>query len=335
MNKIKIAQIGTSDNSHGNDIFNILKSADDIFEVAGYAMPENEKEKIPHRMKDFKGFREMTVDEILNDPTISAVAVETEEMYLTKYALLAAKHKKHIHMEKPGSADLADFEELIKTCRTNKTVFHTGYMYRYNPVIKKLMKDIKNGDYGEIISVEAQMNCWHSDNVRKWLKNFKGGMMFFLGCHLADLVLQIKGDPKNIIPLNKSTGISGIESEDYAMAVFEYDNGISFIKSCDAERGGYARRRLVVNGSKKSIELCPLEMYSGSGNLLFTDSTEYSETDNWGDRGNFSHSENYERFYDMMISFAKMVRGEIENPYTYDYELKLYKTVLKCCGFEI
>ena len=36
----------------------------------------------------------------------------------------------------------------------------------------------------------------------------------------------------------------------------------------------------------------------------------------------------------MMASFAAMVRGEKENPYTYEYELNLYKTVLKACGVE-
>jgi len=33
----------------------------------------------------------------------------------------------------------------------------------------------------------------------------------------------------------------------------------------------------------------------------------------------------------MMSAFAAMVRGDTENPYTLDYELKLFKTLLKCC----
>lgn len=44
MRKIRIAQIGTSTNSHGNHIFNSLKKQSDIFEVVGYAFPENERE---------------------------------------------------------------------------------------------------------------------------------------------------------------------------------------------------------------------------------------------------------------------------------------------------
>ena len=88
MNKIKVAQIGTSQYSHGTSIWNSFKKQSDIFEIVGYAFPENEREKFPRETKAFEGYREMTVKEILNDPEIEAVAVETEEIYLTKYALM-------------------------------------------------------------------------------------------------------------------------------------------------------------------------------------------------------------------------------------------------------
>ena len=330
MKKIRIAQIGTSQNSHGNDIFNRIKQADDIFEVVGYAMPENEREKYPWKMTDFEGYPELAVDEIINDPTIDAVTVETEEKYLTKYALLAAEHKKHLHMEKPGSACAADFKKLIETAEKNKTVFHIGYMYRYNPVISKLIEEIKNGGLGKIVSVEAHMSCRHNDDVRKWLEDYKGGMMFFLGCHLADLVLRIMGKPNKIIPLNRASGLNGINSEDCGLALFEYDTGISLIKACDVETGGYAMRHLTVTGEEKTVEIRPLEMYGE--NNLYTETAEYKKSDDWGDLVGRTRCEEYDRFMPMMRAFAKMVRGEIENPYTYDYEYELYKTVLKCCG---
>lgn len=110
MRKIKIAQIGTSLNSHGNEIWNTICQQEDLFEIVGYALPENERKKFPTRMSDFEGCREMTVDEILNDTEIEAVAVETEEMYLTKYALMVAKSGKHLHMEKPGGEYFAKVE---------------------------------------------------------------------------------------------------------------------------------------------------------------------------------------------------------------------------------
>lgn len=117
MRKIKIAQIGTSRYSHGQLIFESVKKQKDIFEIAGYALPESEREKFPERMNVFEPYKEMTVEEFLNNREIEAVTVETEEFYLTKYATLAAEHGKHIHMEKPGGTVLSEFEKLIETVK--------------------------------------------------------------------------------------------------------------------------------------------------------------------------------------------------------------------------
>ena len=332
MRKIRIAQIGTSQNSHGNDIFNCLKRHTDLFEIVGYALPEGERGKFPNLMFAFEGFREMTVEEIVCDPTIDAVAVETEEIYLTKYAQTVAEHGKHLHMEKPGGTDLSAFERLIDTVKGNGTVFHTGYMYRYNPLVIDLLEQIRRGELGEIISVEAQMNCIHPESVRQWLKTFPSGMMFFLGCHLIDLILQIQGIPQSVIPLNCSSGLGDGLGEDFGMVAFEYKNGVSFAKTAAVEIGGFARRQLVVTGSRKTVEIKPLERYSTvNKDLMYSEKTEYTDG-TWTDNGVDSRSHEYNR-YDLMIeSFARMVRGEIGNPYTYDYELTLYKTVLRACG---
>ena len=198
--------------------------------------------------------------------------------------------------------------------------------------IMDLLKQVKAGEFGEITSVEAQMNCRHPAPVRKWLKNLKGGMMYFLGCHLIDLILQIQGTPENIIPLNKYSS-NAEEGEVFGMAVFEYKNGVSFAKTTATEKGGFARRQLVVTGSKKTLEIKPLEMRSkpAGGSEIYTEMTEYTEYA-WSDCGTKKRSENYDRYDFMMESFAKMVMGEIKNPNTPEYELELYKTVLKCCG---
>ncbi|MBQ4527809.1 MAG: Gfo/Idh/MocA family oxidoreductase [Clostridia bacterium] len=329
MRKIKIAQIGTSENSHGNHIFRALKNNTDIFEVVGYCMPENERAKFPGHMKDYEDYKELTLWEILRNPEIEAVTVETEEVYLSKYALLAAEHKKHIHMEKPGGVNLSDFEKLVETIKSNNSVFHTGYMYRYNPYIMELKEQIKNGDLGDIISVEAQMNCIHPPKVRQWLETFPGGMMFFLGCHLVDLIYSIQGTPKNIIPLNKCSGIDGVTGEDFGMAVFEYENGVSFAKVSAVEKGGFERRQLVVTGTKKTVELKPLEWFVEGGNMI-TD-RYIRENDDWTQFTPKETCTPFDRYSPMMLSFAEMVRGEKQNPWGCDYELELYKTLLKAC----
>ena len=330
MNKIKIAQIGTSANSHGNFIWNSLLKQTDLFEVIGYALPENEREKFPHQAEAFDDYREMTVDEILNDPEIEAVAVETEEIYLTKYALMVANAGKHLHMEKPGGVELADFERLIEILKSKELVFSTGYMYRFNPKVKEALAKVKSGELGEIYSVEAQMNCTHTEEVRNWLHNFPSGMLFFLGCHLIDLIYQIQGEPAEVIPLSTSTGFDGVSTSDYGMVVFKYKNGVSFAKTCDTERGGFLRRQLVICGEKGTIEIKPLEVIAQGGQYTVMSETYSNE---WNKEWDTTKTEVYDRYDDMMCNFAEMVRGK-KNPYSYDYELGLYKLILRSCGKE-
>ena len=329
MKKVRVAQIGTSKYSHGNEIFGALASLGDVFDIVGYALPENEREKFPDKMKRFEGYREMTVEEILSDETIEAVVVETEEIYLTKYALMVANAGKHIHMEKPGGLSLEAFRELIETVRKNGTVFHTGYMYRYNPAIKDIIRRVKSGEIGEVISVEAQMSGYRGFEHTDWLRNFGGGMMFYLGCHLIDLVLTIKGAPNRIIPINRSSGLHESEAKDNSFALFEYDSGASFVKTTQAEMGGFLRRQLVITGTRGKFEVRPLEI-TVKYPLQYTEYIECFD-DDWNAPGEKHRSEIHDRYTDMMCSFAKMVAGEMGNTYTLDYELSLFETILKCC----
>lgn len=329
MRKIRIAQIGTNRYSHAPEIFIRMKEMSELFDIAGYALVEDERETCANKMYAFEGYPELTLEEILEDPTIEAVAVETDEIHLLKYAQMAADHGKHIHMEKPGSPSLADFERLVETVKAKNLVFHVGYMYRYNPFIMDAVSRAEAGEFGEIFSVEAQMSRHDKPETRQWLGSFPGGMMFYLGCHLVDLVIRLRGEPTKIIPYNRSVDPDGIGTLDYAMAILEYPNGVSFVKTCAKEIGGFGRRQLVINGTEGSVEIKPLEIAEkGPGFRIRTKQTRRlpdgspveEETPAFG------------RYDTMLQSFAAMVRGEKTNPYTYDYELQVFRALLACCG---
>ena len=97
MKKIKIAQIGFNQNSHSTQIFKSILKQSDIFEIEDYVLPENERERIPRKVNAFAEYKELSLDEVLSNSEIEAVTIETDEIYLTKYAFMAAKAGKHIH----------------------------------------------------------------------------------------------------------------------------------------------------------------------------------------------------------------------------------------------
>ena len=183
------------------------------------------------------------------------------------------------------------------------------------------------------------MSCEHPAPKRQWLEAYPGGMLYFLGCHLIDLILTIQGVPENIIPLSTCIGQEGVTANDFGMAVFQYKNGVSFAKTTAMEVGGLERRQIVVCGTKGTIEIKPIEWYpeaGSSGMIARVHQVHRDElTDiNWGRPADNHDTAPFERYESMIRGFASYVRGEAKNPYSYEHELLLHKVLLAACGVE-
>lgn len=74
-------------------------------------------------------------------------------------------------------------------------------------------------------------------------------MMYYLGCHMIDMVVHFCGFPENVIPLNRCTNID-VQCKDFGFCVLEYPRGVSFAKTTTWELNGVDRRSLIVNGTK-------------------------------------------------------------------------------------
>ena len=336
MKPIRIAQIGMCQYIHGPQVFLALTAHPECFEVVGYTLVEDERERCAERLGCFEGYPELTLEQILNDPTIEAVTVETDEVHLTKYAQMAVDADKHVFMDKPGSPDPVAYRRLIDCVKKSGRVFQTGYMYRYNPLVRRAIEAARSGELGTVYCTEAHMSLFEKAEKRKWLSGFRGGMMFYLGCHLIDLVLQIQGMPERVIPCHRSTGIDGVESEDMTLAVLQYPHGTSIIRVSAVEVGGFARRQLVICGSERTVEIKPLEAHAPGLHMVSASQVErFLGERNRDTREESMTCEPFERYGVMLEAFAKYVRREAENPYTPDYELELFEVILRCCGCDL
>lgn len=335
MKKIKVVQIGTG-HDHASATYDALNLLNDTYEILGICEESDENWEKALLLPEYKGAKRLSLADVLNNKEIDCVFIETEDKKLVKTAQLFADNGFNVHMDKPGGENYEDFEKLVNTLKDKNLAFQMGYMYRYNEAIMKCHEEVKNGKLGDIISVETQMSVRHPAEKREWLSQFQGGMMMFLGCHLVDIVYMMAGKPEKVIPYNTMTKTDGVESEDFGFAVFQYKNGVSFVKTNATEVNGFVRRQIVVTGTKGTIEIYPIEEYNSDGLIETTMKTTYhSETINpWREHGEKFVTTPFNRYTAMLSDYAKILRGEKKNPFSYEYELEVQKLLLKACGIK-
>ena len=328
MNKIKIGQIGIGHN-HGEGKMLAVRKFPELFEVIGYAEENEEWVKKRGNLDCYKDLPRLHVDELIEKSDV--VLVETDVWNLTKTAQRCIDAGKHVHVDKPASGTLAEFATLLNTAKEKKLTVQMGYMYRYNYAINKCMEMIKSGELGEIYQIDAEMSTYHPKQYREWLANFPGGSMYIFGSHLIDLVISVLGEPKNVVPFIKRTGFEGVYSDDNCFAVLEYEKAIARITTLSMEVNGWGMRRFAVMGSKGTVEIKPIEL-----NVKMTKSTvEIAKDATYSDRKEKVEVQDVPKLsrYDEMIKDLYLsVTGEKTNPFSYEHELAVQRTLYKVIG---
>lgn len=324
---IKIGQIGIGHN-HGEAKMLAVRKFPELFEVVGYAEENEEWIEKRGNLEGYQGLKRMSVQEVIEQS--DALLVECDVWNLTKYAKMCIEAGKHIHMDKPASGTLEEYKEVLDMAKAKDLVIQLGYMYRYNPAVKKCFEAVKNGDLGEIYSVNAEMSTYHVEDYKKWLTNFRGGIMYILGSHLVDLIVYMLGEPEKITSFLKHTGLDGVDFEDNNLAVLEYGKALARIYVSSVEVNGWGRRQLMVSGSKGTINIVPLE-----NTITMTYADTKISTDCYKDMKEYVPIEDVppgSRYDEMMQDFYEYVMKTKKNPFTYEHDYLVQKVLYEIIG---
>lgn len=329
MKKIRTAHFGIA-HDHSAVTLECARKYPDIFEIVGICEPDDATRHAMSNHPAYAGIPWLTEDELLSRNDIDAVLCEGHELRSVSDAQKCIDRGFHVHLDKPGGIDIVAFEALLKSAHQKELTLQMGYMYRYNPAFRYIVKAVHEGVLGTITGIDGTFSILHTPEKRKWLGQFPGGMMFFIGCHVIDMILLLNGLPVDVHPFNRSSDHDNNGSLDSAFAVLDYPRGVCTVRTNATEINGYARRMLLVSGTKASIEIRPLECPT------LMNITTLDDVRNRVDLADASRCifPGYMagRYDDMMMEFAACVRGEIKNPYSWEYELALQKVVLKASG---
>src|SRR5437868_15167926 len=86
------------------------------------------------------------------DGVVIATPVRTHYQ-LAREALL---HGKHVLVEKPLTANVAEAEELVALAEQQQRILMVGHTFEYNPAVNELRKLVQSGDLGNIYCIEAE-----------------------------------------------------------------------------------------------------------------------------------------------------------------------------------
>lgn len=330
MNRIKIGQIGIG-HEHASGKMESLRRLPELYEVVGVVEEPDPDWPSPGA---YDGIERMTEEQLLDAPGLQAIAVESNNVDLVATATRCMERGLHMHMDKPGGEAMEPFRQLMEGCRARGLAIQLGYMYRTNPAIQFCFRALRDGWLGEVFEVHTVMSRHDGDHYRGFLSRFPGGAMYNFGSHLIDLVVALLGRPDNVTSFLKATRDDGLM--DNGLAVLEYPRATATVRASIAEVDGMRHRRLIICGTRGSAEVYPLEhpwdRYSRDPLhvrlTLLESNADYPAGTHVVDVGVMDG-----RYEAQLIELARVIRGEIESPFTYEHDLHVQETLLAAAGY--
>jgi predicted dehydrogenase len=323
--RIRIGQIGVG-HGHAGKLAVFRASPD--YEVVGIVETDPELRAKAVVQPAFRDLTWMTREQLLEAPGLEAVLVETRVGDALDAAEACVAAGKHIHLDKPPGASLLRFRRVLDEAAGRKLLVQLGYMYRYNPAVVLMRRMLSRGWLGEPFEVHAVMSKVVEPPERKRLAEFRGGMMFELGCHLIDLVVGALGKPGSVTAFSQHAGVTDDGLADNTLAVFQYPRALASVKSSALEPDGFARRHLVVCGTEGTFHIQPLDNPVARVTLSRARDAHPKGTQE-------IQFPRYQRYVDDAADMARILRGEKASDYTYAHDLDVQETVLRASGMPL
>jgi predicted dehydrogenase len=228
-------------------------SSADIQFVAGVARTHTDE------LKGFASAQKLTLydsyDKALADPQVQAVVLATPHSLHTEQVISAAKAGKHVFCEKPFALTKADADAAVAATKKAGVTLGLGYNRRFHPEMTRLRNQIRSGDLGTILHVEATMtfpnglmlkpDAWRADKHET-----PCGALTPMGVHAIDGMIDLCG-PISQVYCQSFRRVVAVDADDTTSMLFRMKEGMSgYLGTMTATGPGFSFQ---VFGSKGSV----------------------------------------------------------------------------------
>lgn len=182
--------------------------------------------------------------DLVEDTEVQAVAIATPVSTHYPIAKACLEGGKHVLIEKPLAASIAEAEDLKRIAKAKGLVLFAGHTFIYNAAVEKMKELVESGELGEIFyvsSIRVNLGLFQEDINVIW----------DLAPHDISILNYIFGrDPVTVSTFARSYIRPGIE--DVAFITLQYPKGVvahihvSWLDPCKI-------RRTTLVGSKKML----------------------------------------------------------------------------------
>lgn len=144
----------------------------------------------------FGGETHLDFEEMCKSPNIDVIYVMTPNPLHQDQVITAAKHGKHIIVDKPMATSIEACEAMNEAAETNGVILMCGHSHSYGPAVRAMRRAISSGEIGPL----RMINTWHFNDWlyrprARWELEPDGGgnLVFNQGAHQVDIVRVIGG----------------------------------------------------------------------------------------------------------------------------------------------
>jgi UDP-2-acetamido-3-amino-2,3-dideoxy-glucuronate N-acetyltransferase len=230
---IRVAAIGVG--YWGKNLARNFAQMGNLVAVADFDASTAEKIAAEH------GCSVRTVEEVIADPAIDAVALATPAGTHADLAVRALDAGKHVYVEKPLALNREDAERVIEAAERSGHVLMVGHLLQYHPIFVRLLELVEAGELG-------QLHYVYSNRMGLGKFRTEENVLWSFAPHDFSMLLALAGELPSAVSAHGAAYVTpGIA--DWSIAHLQFPSGLRGHVQASWSHP-FKEHRLVVVGDK-------------------------------------------------------------------------------------
>lgn len=208
------------------------------------------------RLAEVNGCQWFTsVEDMLEQAAIDAVAVCTASGSHMEPAIAAANAGKHLIIEKPLEVTPERCDAIVSACARNGVLLSGVLQSRFMRANKLVKQAVDSGLFGRLLLGNAEVKWFREKDYYTgsgWRGTWRydgGGALMNQGIHQVDLLQWMMGPVTAVQAVTRRLVHTGIEVEDLAVAILQFASGaVGVLEASTGIAPGYPKR-LEIHGA--------------------------------------------------------------------------------------